>query len=77
MKVVCECGKECPIHCPPMFLELSLFFAAHNHFPRTATLVCACGEERVTGPRIHGNDPFAQGVSDAEWFEKHIPCDAN
>jgi hypothetical protein len=85
MKIICECGKEGIIHCPPMFLEMFQFVFGHRtptHYARTVKAVCVCGEERIVGPGVQPEPRtqaqiILQGHSDREWFLKHASCGAN
>ncbi len=85
MKIVCECGAEHSIHCPPEFMEITGWVVGHapgNHKPDVIRAVCVCGEERLIGPVTISEprstaDLFARGIADGEWFEKHVACGTN
>ena len=80
MKVICECGRESAIHSPPRFMEITLFVCGHGHVPKTAELVCVCGERRTIGPGTFHKDlnqAWTTGMHDGEWIEKHISCGAS
>jgi hypothetical protein len=85
MKLICECGKEQTIHCPPEFGVTMGFAIGHDHPgnpPSTIKAVCSCGAERVLGPGAAPKPKtsagiFAQGLSDGQWYEKHAACEAN
>jgi hypothetical protein len=85
MKIVCECGAEKEIHCPPEFMEITGWIVGHapgNHKPTVVRAVCVCGEERLIGPGTipdptSGTGIFARGKADGEWFEKHATCGTN
>jgi hypothetical protein len=85
MKIVCECGAEHAIHCPPLFMEITRWTLEHGadtHRPNVIRAVCVCGEERLIGPGTlpelsTRSDLFAKGNADGDWFEKHAACGTN
>jgi hypothetical protein len=87
MKIICECGIEGRINCPPEFGETMKFALGHRHDapapPRTLKAVCACGAEREIGPGAANWIPgtqanvFLKGMSDGQWFGKHATCEAS
>jgi hypothetical protein len=87
MKVICECGVEGKINCPPLFGEtmsfaMGRFALRHGHPgatpPRTLKAVCACGVEREVGPgRFTGLDRLVKGMCDHEWFDHHAGCEGS
>jgi hypothetical protein len=82
MKIICECGAEGKINCPPLFGETMSFAMGHGHPgttpPRTLKAVCACGTEREIGPgRFTGPGSLVKGMSDREWFDHHAGCEGS
>jgi hypothetical protein len=78
MKIICECGHEGAIDCPPAFGETMRFAFGHGHSPLTVKAVCACGADRLLGPGAAGEEgPYLRGVEDGKWFLKHASCGAN
>jgi hypothetical protein len=77
MKVICECGKEGTIHCPPAFGETMGFALGHECpiGPVKIKAVCICGAEREIGPGVNPGNAFNRGMNDGEWFEQHAVCD--
>lgn len=82
MKIVCECGRECEIQCPPRLFEITRFVLAHStstHRPATVTVVCQCGVIRFVGPGLLPKDRteadiIRQGKADGEWYAEHGSC---
>jgi hypothetical protein len=72
MKVICECGKEGSISCPPSFGETSAFAMGHGHVPSIVRCVCVCGAEMKTGPGVYPN-AFVGGMMAGAWFTEHAP----
>jgi hypothetical protein len=76
MKILCECGHEGTIHCPPRFDETSAFAMGHGHVARTVKVICICGAEMTTGPGAFPN-PFLGGMMAGQFFAEHAGCEQN
>lgn len=73
----CDCGKHTEVEAiDPSVAQLkyALWLLTHGDFPDKVKVVCACGDEMVSGPVVHEYDSAKGQALDKKWFKQHKDC---